>query len=162
MSEQATEQHKVFLRRAIALAVSNVESGNGGPFGAVIVRAGEVLVEAGNSVFTTNDPTAHAEVNAIRAACRKLEAFRLDGCTLYSSCEPCPMCLAASYWAHVDRIFYAANADDAARAGFDDAFLYRELALPVIERTLPAEELLRDEAQAGFDAWNMSPYKQPY
>lgn len=162
MPEQTTDQHKFFLRRAIALAVSNVESGNGGPFGAVIVRAGELVAEAGNSVFTTNDPTAHAEVNAIRAACQKLGVFRLDKCTLYSSCEPCPMCLAASYWAHVDRIFYAANAGDAARAGFDDAFLYRELALPVIERSLPAEELLRDEAQAGFAAWNVSPYKQPY
>ncbi len=156
------DRHKVFLRRAIALAVKNVETGNGGPFGAVIVREGEVVAEAGNSVFTANDPTAHAEVNAIRAACRKLGAFRLDGCTLYTSSEPCPMCLAACYWAHLDQIFYAANAEDAARAGFDDAFLYRELALPVGERTLPAKELLREEAQVSFAAWDESPYKQPY
>jgi len=162
MRSDAMEQHKVFLRRAIALAVKNVETGNGGPFGAVIVREGEVVAEAGNSVFTTNDPTAHAEVNAIRAACRKLAVFRLDGCTLYTSSEPCPMCLAACYWAHLDRIFYAANAEDAARAGFDDAFLYRELALPMSERTLPAEELLREEAQVSFAAWDLSPYKQPY
>lgn len=162
MTNEAMEQHRVYLRRAIALAVTNVEMGNGGPFGAVIVREGEVVSEAGNSVFTTNDPTAHAEVNAIRAACSKLEAFRLDGCTLYTSSEPCPMCLAACYWAHLDRIFYAANAEDAAQAGFDDAFLYRELALPVGERTLPAEELLREEAQVSFATWDASPYKQPY
>lgn len=162
MLEQGTEQHKKFLRRAIALAMSNVESGNGGPFGAVIVRNGEIVVEAGNSVFTAKDPTAHAEVNAIRAACQRLGVFRLDECILYSSCEPCPMCLAASYWAHLERIFYAATAEDAARAGFDDAFLYRELALPVSKRTLPAEEMLRYEAQAGFTAWDASPYKQPY
>lgn len=162
MANGDMEQHKTFLRRAIALAVKNVETRNGGPFGAVIVREGEVVAEAGNSVFTTNDPTAHAEVNAIRAACQKLGTFRLDGCTLYSSSEPCPMCLAACYWAHLDRIFYAANAEDAARAGFDDAFLYRELALSVNERTLPAEELLREEAQVSFAAWDASPYKQPY
>ncbi len=162
MAEHATEQDKVFLRQAIALAVKNVESGTGGPFGAVIVRAGEVVAEAGNSVFTTNDPTAHAEVNAIRAACQRLKTFRLEGCVLYTSSEPCPMCLAACYWAHFDRIFYAAKAEDAARAGFDDALLYRELALPVSERALPAEEMLREEAQAGFAAWDVSPYKQPY
>lgn len=162
MAKSTIEQHEAFLRRAIALAVKNVETGNGGPFGAVIVRAGEVVAEAGNSVFTTNDPTAHAEVNAIRAACGQLGVFRLEGCTLYTSSEPCPMCLAACYWAHVDRIFYAANAEDAARAGFDDAFLYRELALPADRRTLPTEEMLREEAQASFAAWDASPYKQPY
>jgi tRNA(Arg) A34 adenosine deaminase TadA len=162
MADDTMELHKGFLRRAIALAVKNVEAGNGGPFGAVMVREGKVVAEAGNSVFATNDPTAHAEVNAIRAACQKLGVFRLDGCTLYTSSEPCPMCLAACYWAHLDSIFYAANAEDAARAGFDDAFLYRELALPVSERTLPAEEMLREEAQAGFAAWDVSPYKQPY
>ena len=162
MADNATDPHKSFLRRAIARAVKNVESGNGGPFGAVIVRGGKVVAEAGNSVFTANDPTAHAEVNAIRAACQNLGAFRLDGCTLYTSSEPCPMCLAACYWAHLDRLFYAANAKDAAQAGFDDAFLYRELALPVNERSLPAIEMLREEAQAGFAAWDVSPYKQPY
>ena len=162
MTDDAIELHNSFLRRAIALAVKNVESGNGGPFGAVIVLNGELLAEAGNSVFTTNDPTAHAEINAIRAACQKLGAFRLDGCTLYTSSEPCPMCLAACYWAHLDRIIYAANTEDAARAGFDDAFLYQELAQPVNERKLPAEEMLRDEAQAAFAAWDVSPYKQLY
>ncbi len=162
MTDETMEQQKAFLRRAIALAVRNVEAGNGGPFGAVIVRAGEVVAEAGNSVFTANDPTAHAEVNAIRAACKKLGVFRLDGCTLYTSSEPCPMCLAACYWAHLGRIFYAARAEDAARAGFDDAFLYSELALSVDKRKLPAQEMLREEAQASFAAWDASPYKQPY
>lgn len=162
MTEDTIEQHRIFLRRAIALAVDNVETGNGGPFGAVIARGSEVVAEAGNSVFTTNDPTAHAEVNAIRAACRKLGMFRLDGFTLYTSSEPCPMCLAACYWAHLDRIFYAANAEDAARAGFDDAWLYRELALSAGGRRLPMEELLREEAQVSFAAWDVSPHKQPY
>lgn len=162
MPNDTTDQDKSFLRRALALAVSNVESGQGGPFGAVIVRDGKVVAEAGNSVFTTNDPTAHAEVNAIRTACQKLGVFWLEGCTLYTSSEPCPMCLAACYWAHLGRIYYAANAEDAARAGFDDAFLYRELALPGHERSLPAEEMLREEAQAGFAAWDVSPYKKPY
>lgn len=162
MANNTTKEHKSYLRRAIARAVTNVESGNGGPFGAVIVRDGEVLAETGNSVFSTNDPTAHAEVNAIRAACQKLGAFRLEGCTLYTSSEPCPMCLAACYWAHLDRIYYAANSEDAARAGFDDAFLYRELALPVGERRLPAEEMLGEEAQTAFAVWDVSPYKQPY
>lgn len=162
MADDAMEQHETFLRRAIALAVKNVETGNGGPFGAVIVRAGEVVAEAGNSVFTANDPTAHAEVNAIRAVCGKLGVFRLDGCTIYTSSEPCPMCLSACYWAHVDRIFYAASAEDAARAGFDDEFLYRELALPARERSMPAKEMLREEAQVSFAAWDASPYKQPY
>lgn len=162
MAEVAREQHEEFLRRAIARAVKNVASGKGGPFGAVIVRGGKVLAEAGNTVFATNDPTAHAELNAIRAACQELAAFRLDGCTLYTSSEPCPMCLAACYWSHLDRIYYAAGAEDAARAGFDDAFLYRELTLPAGERSLPLKQILREEAQACFAAWDVSPYKQPY
>ena len=162
MATQDSHAHETFLRRAIALALENVQAGKGGPFGAVIVRDGEIVAEAANSVFTTNDPTAHAEVNVIRAACSKLGVFRLDGCVIYTSSEPCPMCLAACYWSHLERIYYAANAEEAARAGFDDAFLYREMALPPAERSLPAEELLREEAQASFAAWDASPFKQPY
>jgi tRNA(Arg) A34 adenosine deaminase TadA len=162
MASNHDQTHATFLRRAIALALENVQAGKGGPFGAVIVREGQIAGEAANSVFTTNDPTAHAEVNAIRAACRNLGVFELRGCVLYTSSEPCPMCLAACYWAHLDRIYYAATAEDAARAGFDDAFLYREMALPAAERSLPAEELLREEAQISFAAWDASPFKQPY
>jgi tRNA(Arg) A34 adenosine deaminase TadA len=162
MASDEEQTHALFLRRAIALALENVQTGKGGPFGAVIVQEGQVVGEAANSVFTTNDPTAHAEVNAIRAACRNLGVFQLRGCVIYTSSEPCPMCLAACYWAHVDRIYYTANAEDAARAGFDDAFLYREMARPSAERSLPAEELLREEAQASFAAWDTSPSKQPY
>ncbi len=117
-----------FLRRAIALATQNVESGAGGPFGAVVVRDGKIVGEGANSVTASNDPTAHAEVNAIRAAAKTLGTFTLAGCELYTSCEPCPMCLAAAYWARLDAVYYGASAADAARAGFDDAFLYAELA----------------------------------
>ncbi len=162
MAADDKHAHESFLRRAIALALENVQAGTGGPFGAVIVRDDQRVSEAANSVFTTHDPTAHAEVNAIRAACRSLGVFELRGCVLYTSSEPCPMCLAACYWAHLDRIYYAANAEDAARAGFDDAFLYRELALSPAARSLPAEEMLREEAQASFAAWDASPFKQPY
>jgi guanine deaminase len=162
MTSHDEQTHAFFLRRAIALALENVQAGKGGPFGAVIVREGQVVGEAANTVFTANDPTAHAEVNAIRAACRNLGVFQLRGCVLYTSSEPCPMCLAACYWAHLDRIYYAANAEDAARAGFDDAFLYREMALPRAQRSLPAEEMLREEAQTSFEAWAASAFKQPY
>lgn len=163
MTADTLPNHEKFLRRAITLALENVHAGKGGPFGAVIVRDGEIVGEAANSVFTANDPTAHAEINAIREACSsRLGTFQLRGCVIYTSSEPCPMCLAACYWAHLDRIYYAANAEDAARAGFDDAFLYREMTLPPAERSLPAEELLRSEAQASFAAWAASPFKQSY
>jgi tRNA(Arg) A34 adenosine deaminase TadA len=143
-----------FLRRAIALATVNVVSGAGGPFGAVIVRDGRIVAESVNTVTACNDPTAHAEVNAIRAAARALGTFTLAGCQLYSSCEPCPMCLAAAYWARLDAIFFGASAADAARAGFDDAFLYQELRKDTAEReSLPATQLLSEEAWASFAAW---------
>ena len=151
-----------FLRRAIALATENVRSGNGGPFGAVVVRDGRIAGEGANSVTATFDPTAHAEVNAIRAACRELGTFNLAGCVLYTSCEPCPMCLAACYWARLDAIWYGCSAADAARAGFDDAFLYAEFQKDRASRTLPEEQMLAEEAQAGFDAWIASPMKIPY
>jgi guanine deaminase len=151
-----------FLRRAIALATENVLSGKGGPFGAVIVRDGAIVGEGANSVTETCDPTAHGEVNAIRAACRSLGTFTLAGCDLYTSCEPCPMCLAASYWARLDAIYYGCSAADAARAGFDDAFLYAEMRKDHASRALPAVQLLGDEAWASFDTWIGSPIKIAY
>lgn len=137
-------------------------SGKGGPFGAVIVRDGTILGEGANAVTATNDPTAHAEVNAIRAAARKLGSFTLAGCDLYTSCEPCPMCLAAAYWARVNAIYYGACAADAARAGFDDAFLYEEMCMEHGARAIPSAQLLSDEAQASFNAWIQSPHKITY
>ncbi len=151
-----------FLRRAIELAIQNVESSVGGPFAAVIVRDGKIVGEGANSVTTGNDPTAHGEVNAIRAACKALGTFSLAGCELYTSCEPCPMCLAASYWARLDAIFYGACAADAARAGFDDAFLYEEFRRDQSARALPATQLLGDEAWAAFAAWIASNKKVEY
>jgi guanine deaminase len=152
----------VFMRRAITLATENVRSGRGGPFGAVIVQDGEVLAEAANSVTVTHDPTAHAEVNAIRQACQKLGVFNLSGCEIYTSCEPCPMCLAAIYWAHIDAIYYGNTVADAVRVAFDDAFLYRELALPNEARKIPSKRLLGDEAWESFEAWQESPTKVEY
>ena len=151
-----------FLRRAITLATQNVLSGRGGPFGALIVRGGEILGEGANSVTATNDPTAHGEVNAIRAAARALGTFTLAGCELYTSCEPCPMCYAAAHWARIERIWYGATAADAARAGFDDDFLYQELRKDPSARALVATQLLGDEAWASFQAWLGSSAKVPY
>lgn len=151
-----------FLRRAIALATQNAVSGAGGPFGAVIVRDGKIVGEGVNTVTATHDPTAHGEVNAIRAAAKALGTFTLTGCELYTSCEPCPMCLAASYWARIEAIYYGACAEDAARAGFDDAFLYGEMRKNVGERTLPATQMLGDEAWASFAAWLAVPNRVEY
>src|ERR1700679_3428209 len=146
-----------FLRRAIQLAIENVSSGGGGPFAAVIARAGRIVGEGVNTVTTSNDPTAHGEVNAIRAASTALGTFSLAGCERYTSCEPCPMCLAASYWARIDAVYYGAGAADAARAGFDDAFLYEEFRKSQDARTLPATQLLASEAWSAFAAWIASP-----
>ncbi len=151
-----------FMRRAIALASENVRTGAGGPFGAVIVRDGSVIAEGVNCVTRTNDATAHAEVTAIRAACLALGRFALHGCEIYSSCEPCPMCLAAIYWARMDRIWFANTQADAARIDFDDAFLYREIALPLSERAIPAAMMLHDEAWESFQLWRESPTKTPF
>jgi tRNA(Arg) A34 adenosine deaminase TadA len=151
-----------FLRRAITLATQNVTSGAGGPFGAVVVREGKIVGEGANSVTTTNDPTAHGEVVALRAAARALGTFTLAGCELYSSCEPCPMCLAACYWARLDTVYYGACAADAARAGFDDAFLYEELRKTADQRKLRSTQLLGDEAWSSFAAWLASPNKIEY
>ena len=141
-----------FMRQAIELAVDNVRNG-GGPFGAVIVKNGEVVATGVNRVTANNDPTAHAEVSAIRAACIKLGTFDLSGCVIYTSCEPCPMCLGAIYWAHLDKIYYGADQHDAARVDFDDSFIYRELELKPEERQKPVENILHDEALAPFCAW---------
>ena len=157
-----TPANPEFLRRAIALATENVLRGAGGPFGAVIVRNGRIVGEGVNTVTAAHDPTAHGEVNAIRAACKALGTFSLAGCELYTSCEPCPMCLAAVYWARIDAIYYGASAADAARAGFDDAFLYGELRKDQPARKLPATQLLSDEAWASFAAWIASPNKTAY
>ena len=150
------------MRKAIALAVDNVVSGAGGPFGAVVVRDGVIIAEGVNRVTATNDPTAHAEVVAIRAACEALGDFQLTGCVVYTSCEPCPMCLAALYWSRCDAIFYGCSAADAAAAGFDDSFLYEEVARPIDQRKIPTKRLLGDEAIASFNAWRAQANKIEY
>ncbi len=140
------------MARAIQLAVENVQTG-GGPFGAVIVKDGVMVAEAANQVTATNDPTAHAEVLAIRAACSKLRGFELQGCEIYTSCEPCPMCLGAIYWSRLARIHFASLAADASQAGFDDSLFYREIARPHTQRTIPMVQMMRMEALAAFRAW---------
>ncbi len=151
-----------FLRRAIGLATRNVATGGGGPFAAVIARQGWIVAEGANTVTTCHDPTAHAEVNAIRQACKALGTFSLAGCQLYTSCQPCPMCLAACYWARLDAIYYGSSSEDAARAGFDDAFLFEEFRKDPSARALPATQLLGDEAWASFAAWMASAGKVEY
>ncbi len=151
-----------FMRRAIALALENVRSGQGGPFGALVVKDGRVLAEGVNRVTATNDPTAHSEIVAIREACRALKHFQLTGCDLYTTCEPCPMCLGAIYWARPARVFYACVAADAAAAGFDDAVIYEELRGPLSERRLPMKQLLREEALEIFSQWKRQPNKTAY
>lgn len=151
-----------WMRRVIRLASDNVSRGGGGPFAALIVKNGIVVAEGVNTVFTTNDPTAHAEVNAIRNACAKLGEFALRGCEIYSSSEPCPMCLAAIYWAHLDAIYFGNGCEDAAQAGFDDAYIFRQFALTSAERAIPSEQLLRDKALESFRLWESSPNKKEY
>jgi tRNA(Arg) A34 adenosine deaminase TadA len=151
-----------FLERAIELADLGMRAGQGGPFGAVIVRAGQIIAEGQNQVTSNHDPTAHAEVCAIRAACRAVADFSLAGAEIYSSCEPCPMCLSAIYWARLDRLYFAASREDAAEIGFDDAFLYREIALAPPERRLPSVQALRDEARAAMLPWQQLPGARRY
>lgn len=150
-----------FMRRAIQLSLESVKHG-GGPFGAVIVKDGEIIAEAANRVTLDNDPTAHAEVNAIRQAARSLGRFDLSGCDIYTSCEPCPMCLGAIYWAHLDHIYYGCNRRDAADAGFDDEFIYEELSLAPAERQKVMEVLLPDESLAAFRMWKEKKDKRRY
>ena len=151
-----------YMQLAIDLAKENVKKGFGGPFGAVIVKNGEVIAQAANSVTSTNDPTANAEVNAIRQACKKLNTFNLSGCEIYASCEPCPMCLSAIYWAHIDKVYVAATKKDAAEAGFDDEFIYKELDLPENKRQLRTSELLMEEGQKPFIEWKQKADKITY
>jgi guanine deaminase len=142
-----------FMQEAIQQAVENVRSGRGGPFGAVVVKGGRVIATGTNLVTSANDPTAHAEVTAIREACRTLGTFQLTGCEIYTSCEPCPMCLGAIYWARPDRVFFAATASDAAEAGFDDSFIYEELKRPHRERGIPFEPMMREAGLEPFREW---------
>ena len=151
-----------FMKKAIRLSVGNVEKGKGGPFGAIVVKDGKVIARGANSVTATNDPTAHAEVVAIRKACKILKTYQLTGCEIYTSCEPCPMCLAAIYWARPDKIFYASSKEDAAAIGFDDKLIYEEIAKPISERKIFTQQLLRDEALEAFRKWETSPFKIEY
>ncbi len=150
------------MQMAIRLSEQNVEKGQGGPFGAVVVLDGKVIAKSGNKVTATNDPTAHAEVSAIRIACRKLNTFDLSRCVIYTSCEPCPMCLGAIYWSRIETIYYANTQADAARIGFDDQFIYEELARPVEARKLPVIQLMRTEAGQAFAMWERSTLKTTY
>ncbi len=154
-------EKKDFMQRAIDLSINSVKNG-GGPFGAVIVKDGEIIAEASNSVTIDNDPTAHAEVNAIRKATKKLGSFDLTGCDIYTSCEPCPMCLGAIYWAHLDKIYYANDRKDAAKIGFDDDFIYQEIALKPVDRHKPMEIFMRAEAIKAFEAWMQKTDKTEY
>lgn len=151
-----------FMQEAIDLSLAMMRQGKGGPFGAVVVKDNQIVGRGWNAVTSTNDPTAHAEIVAIRDACRALKTFQLSGCELYASCEPCPMCLSAAYWARVGKVVYGATRQDAAVAGFDDDFLYREISKPNGERTLAAVELMREQAQAVLREWQAKPDKVPY
>ncbi|MBQ3688561.1 MAG: nucleoside deaminase [Bacteroidales bacterium] len=150
-----------FLKRAIALAQESIKNG-GGPFGAVIVKNGEIIAETSNSVTKDLDPTAHAEVNCIRQACKKLNTFILEGCEIYASSEPCPMCLSAIYWAHIDKIYFAATKEDAAYGGFDDDFIYKEFDKEKLLRKIPAVNMLQQEGRKVFDIWLKTENKIDY
>ena len=160
-AESITPRDEAFMHEAIRLSEESVARG-GGPFGAVIVKDGEIIASRSNSVTLDNDPTAHAEVNAIRAACRALDTFDLDGCVIYTSCEPCPMCLGAIYWAGIDRIYYANTRQDAEAIEFADNFIYEELDRPMARRDVPLIQLLRDEAQTAFRLWSEKVDKTEY
>ena len=157
-----TDQDREFMTRAIELARIGVETNAGGPFGCVVARDGEIVGEGNNRVTSTNDPTAHAEVIAIREACNKLNTFQLDGCTIYTSCEPCPMCLGAIYWARPAKVFFACTREDAANIGFDDDFIYEELEKSNEEREMVLLSLMRDEALEVFHCWATKPDKIEY
>lgn len=156
-------QNKIkFMKEAINLARENLKLKNGGPFGAVVVKDGKIIGRGMNSVTSTNDPTAHAEVNAIREACENLQSFQLTDCDIYSSCEPCPMCLGAIYWSRPRKLYFAASREDATKAGFDDVVIYQEIALPITKRKLPTEQFLHSEANELFDTWNKIESKIEY
>lgn len=156
------KEHETYMRIAIQLSERNVKGADGGPFGAVIVKDGQIIASSANKVVQQNDPTAHAEVSAIRLACQQLGTYTLEGCVIYTSCEPCPMCLGAIYWAHIDAIYYGNTKADAAYIGFDDHFIYQELELPMHMRKLKIVQLLRDEALAAFRQWADAESKTDY
>ncbi len=162
MNSGDSEQHKAFLLLAIKLAEEAAKNGINGPFGAVIVKNGKIISEASNLVTDTNDPTAHAEVVAIRKACSVLNSYQLEGCTIYSSCEPCPMCFGAIYWARPDAVYYAATRNDAANAGFDDALIYDELNQKPEVREIPMYHVHLEKAQSVFETWLANPAKKIY
>jgi len=155
-------QHEKWMKMAIQLSEQNVLESIGGPFGAVIVKDGKLIAKSGNKVTATNDPTAHAEVSAIRLACKKLKTFDLSGCVIYTSCEPCPMCLSAVYWAKIDTIYYANTKQDAEDIGFSDKFIYDELDKPMSQRELPIQQMMRDEALNAFKLWDQSAIRITY
>lgn len=155
-------EHQKFMRRAIELSMKGMKQGDGGPFGAVVVKNGEIIGEGWNKVLSTNDPTAHAEVVAIRDACNKIGDFQLEDCIIYTSCEPCPMCLGAIFWARPKEFFYGCTREDAAAVEFDDDFIYSQIHEPPEQRTIPAKNLLRDEALKAFQYWKQMEKKTPY
>jgi guanine deaminase len=161
MSNRA-ENPETFMQQAIAFALENVRRGRGGPFAALVVRAGEILGRGTNLVTATNDPTAHAEILAIREACQKIGSFELTGCDIYATCEPCPMCLGAIYWARPAKLYFAAHSGDAAKIGFDDSLIYAEINKPTAERKIPMAQLMREEALKVFGEWERKPDKIPY
>jgi guanine deaminase len=156
------EMNQKFMREAIRLSIQMIRRGQGGPFGAVVVRNGNIAGRGWNQVTSANDPTAHAEIVAIRAACQRLKTFQLDDCDLYTSCEPCPMCLSAIYWARLRKVFYGNTREDAARINFDDDFIYREVGLPIGKRKIRMKQLLRKEALVAFQEWERKPGKILY
>ncbi|MDP1678293.1 MAG: nucleoside deaminase [Bacteroidota bacterium] len=151
-----------FMWEAIRLSIQNIRDGKGGPFACVIVKNGKIIARGTNQVTSTNDPTAHAEVVAIRNACKELKTFQLSGCEIYTSCEPCPMCLGAIYWARPDKIYFANGRNDAAKIGFDDEFLYEELSTKLSKRKIPTTQLMREEALAAFREWEQKQDKIQY
>ena len=157
-----TGQPNPFMARAIALSLENVHAGRGGPFAAVVVKDGKIIAEGTNRVTSTNDPTAHAEVVAIREACKALGTFQLSDCEIYTSCEPCPMCMAAIYWARLGRVYFANGVQDAAAIGFDDSLIYEQLKHPHAVRKIHMLQMMREEAQAAFRAWQQKTDKIPY
>ena len=154
--------NKEFLQLAIDTALDNIKSNNGGPFGAVIVKDGMLIAKSPNTVTSSNDPTAHAEINAIRLACKELKTFDLSGCEIYSSCEPCPMCLSAIYWARISKVYYAADRFNAQKAGFDDSFIYNEISLSEKERSIYMENAMHKEGQMPFELWQETENKTKY
>lgn len=151
-----------FMQQAIALSIQNVQNGKGGPFAAVVVKDGRVIAQGTNQVTSQNDPTAHAEVVAIREACKTLQTFQLDGCEVYTTCEPCPMCLGAIYWARPAKIYFANTREDAAKIGFDDEFLYNEMQQAIAQRQIPTIQIMRDEALVAFHDWQAKSDKITY